>query len=435
MNISIFGLGYVGCVSAACFSEKGHKIIGVDINHKKVDLINSGKATIVENGLEEMILNARHNRLLNATTNIENAVLKSEIGIICVGTPNLGNGKLNMENVISVAKEIGLALKKKESFFTITIRSTVMPGTNSLITSIISSVSGRTPNEEFAVISNPEFLREGNAIEDFFNPPFTVIGGQSNKGIIAIRTLFSFLSAPVKLVDINIAELIKFLNNSYHALKVAFANEVGRICKGLNVDSHELMKLFIADTQLNISSKYFIPGNAYGGSCLPKDLEALNAIAHENYINVPILDAIKRSNSYHKDVLFEIIISYGYKKIGIHGLSFKNDTDDLRYSPSVELCEKLIGKGYNLSIYDANVNLSKIVGKNNELLKKALPHIDKSLSIDITEFLISCDVLVFFHESDELIKNIEHIRPDTIVIDLSRIIQLMELKYYIGICW
>ena len=417
------------------FAQEGHTVFGIDVDEKKVELINSGKATIIEEGLDSLISEGVNNGRITASTDWESAIQKSDVGIICVGTPNTNNGHLNVEHVYRVAEQIGNSLKKKNNFFTLTIRSTVTPGTNRYVKNLIEKLSGKKENIDFAVISNPEFLREGNAIEDFFNPPYTVIGGCSEKGINSVRELFSFTPTPIKVVDIQIAEMIKFLNNSYHALKVAFANEVGRICKSMNVDSYDLMELFVEDTQLNISKIYFKPGFSYGGSCLPKDLKALSLIAHDRYIQVPILRAIDNSNSLHSDYVFRLVECKNVKKIGIFGLSFKPSTDDLRFSPSLELCEKLIGKGYDVSIYDENISLSKLVGKNKDFLLKHLPHIDKLLKMNIIDFFGSCDLIVFVHNSNKILTNLKHIKEDTIIIDIAKISELAEMKFYEGVCW
>ncbi|RMZ49849.1 UDP-glucose/GDP-mannose dehydrogenase family protein [Flavobacteriaceae bacterium PRS1] len=435
MKVSVFGLGYVGSVSAGCLAKQGNAIIGVDISKNKIELINSGKAPIVEEGLEELIALGVKNKLIMATTDLSYAVSQSEVGIICVGTPNLPSGNLNMNQIHSVAKQIGTALKSKNDFYTITIRSTVMPGTNAAVSKIIEQESGKLAGKDFSVISNPEFLREGNAIDDFFEPPYTVIAGHSEKGIEVIRELFSFLATPILVVDVQIAELIKFLNNSYHAFKVAFGNEVGRLCKELNVDSYELMDLFVRDTDLNISPKYFKPGFSFGGSCLPKDLRAFNSIAHDQYINLPIFESIDKSNVVHNDFLFQMVQSKAKKKVGIVGLAFKAGTDDLRFSPSLELCEKLIGKGYEISIYDENINLSRLVGKNKDFLFTHLPHIDKLLSSNLEEFLSSNDLIVFAHNNKNVVKFKHLINNETNIIDIANISELKGMKNYEGICW
>lgn len=435
MKIAIFGLGYVGCVSAGCLSQKGHTIYGVDVNINKVNLVNSGKATIIEEGLDELINKGVAAGNIIATTDSKWAVENSEIGIICVGTPNTSNGHLNMDHILKVAEQIANTLKDKKDFYTITIRSTVMPGTNLEISNLISKITNKQKDEEFAVVSNPEFLREGNAISDFFNPPYTVIGSTSEMGIQKTKEMFSFLDAPFNVVGIEVAEMIKFLNNSYHALKVAFANEIGRLCKSLNVDSHQLMGLFVQDTQLNISHRYFKPGFSYGGSCLPKDLKAINILAHDNYVSIPILKSVSKSNQTHNEYVFDLVSAKKTNKIGVVGLSFKENTDDLRFSPSLELCESLVGKGYEIQIYDHNINLSRLVGKNKDYLFTHLPHIDNLLADDVDTFLNECELLIFTQKCSHILKKLNLINENATIIDLVNIDQLKSFPKYEGLCW
>ena len=435
MNIAIFGLGYVGCVSAGCLSQKGHNIIGVDVDSIKVNLINSGKATIIEQGLDELIYEGVNNKSIIATDDINFAVNNSDVGVICVGTPNTSYGHLNMEYITKVAEQISEVLKNKTDFYTITIRSTVTPGTNKMIGEIVSKISGKVIDIDFAVISNPEFLREGNAINDFYNPPYTVLGTNSEIGFEVAKKMFAFSDAPILKVTIEVAEMIKFLNNTFHALKVSFANEVGRLCKSLNFDSHELMSLFVKDDQLNISPKYLKPGFSYGGSCLPKDLKALNILAHDQYISMPLIRSIEKSNAAHNDFVFDLVCSKKIDKIGVLGLSFKENTDDLRFSPSLELCERLAGKGYDINIFDENINLSRLIGKNKDFLLSHLPHVNKLLSNSIEDFLSTSQLIVVVHSSPYLLKNIHKIHKDCIIIDLVNIKELQSFENYEGLCW
>ena len=435
MKIAIFGLGYVGCVSAGCLSQMGHTIYGVDVDSNKVNLVNSGKATIIEDGLDELIESGVKSGNIIATTDSKWAVENSEIGIICVGTPNTANGHLNMEYILKVSEQIANTLKEKNDFYTITIRSTVMPGTNLEISKLISKITNKQADEEFAVVSNPEFLREGNAILDFYNPPYTVIGSTSQKGIEKTKEMFSFLNAPFNVVGIEVAEMIKFLNNSFHALKVAFANEIGRLCKSLNVDSHQLMNLFVQDTQLNISHRYLKPGFSYGGSCLPKDLKAINILAHDNYVSIPILSAVSQSNKTHNDYVYDLVSSRKITKIGIVGLSFKENTDDLRFSPSLELCEVLVGKGYDIKIYDQNINLSRLVGKNKDFLFTHLPHINMLLVNNAEQFIGDSELIVFAQKCNHILDNLSLINENAVIIDLVNIEQLKSFQNYEGLCW
>jgi len=326
MKISIFGLGYVGCVGVGCLSKLGHSVIGVDINSDKICLINQGKSPVIEKGLSELIKEGLDKNLISATLKYEYAVLNSGISFITVGTPSDINGHLDISHIFAVAKQIAEVLKKKESFHVIVIRSTVNPGTNVEIGKLVEKISGRVKNKDFAVASNPEFLREGVALEDFFNPPYTLIASESKKALEILHELYKDIKGEIVEVDVSVAEIIKFVNNSFHALKISFANEIGRVCKKLNIDSAKVMEIFCKDEKLNLSPYYFKPGFAYGGSCLPKDLKALNLLAHDKYTQIPVLSSIDKSNEVHIKQAFDIMVSKGKKKIGFLGLSFKQGT-------------------------------------------------------------------------------------------------------------
>ena len=302
MNISIFGLGYVGCVSLGCLAQNGHHVIGVDVNELKVNLINEGKATIIEKDIDTIIKEQRENNNISATLDHKSAVLNSDVTIICVGTPSTNNGHLNLDYINQTAKQIGEALKEKNLFHVIVIRSTVLPGTNKKAGEIISEVSGKKRNIDFAIVSNPEFLREGSAVEDYYNPAITVLGSDCDRAIKIVESVYDDIKAPIIKTDIEVAEIIKYVNNTFHALKICFANEIGNICKKMNIDSHKVMNIFCKDTHLNISPYYFKPGFAYGGSCLPKDLKALKTISHDNYLTSPIIESIHSSNENQKRI-------------------------------------------------------------------------------------------------------------------------------------
>ena len=436
MNITIFGLGYVGCVGLGCLAENEHNLIGVDVDKIKIDLINSGKATIVEKDIDELIKTNVEKKNIRATNNSLEAVKNSDIAIICVGTPNDENGHLDMTHIYGVGKEIGEALKQKDGFYTIAIRSTVMPGTNKKLGEIISEVSKKVKNKDFAIVSNPEFLREGSAVEDFFNPPYTVIASDSQKAVEVMREVYKSIKAEIITPDVGSAELIKFVNNSFHGLKVVFANEVGRICKALGVDSRKLMELFVKDKILNISPYYFKPGFAYGGSCLPKDLKALNSIAHDKYIKLPVLSSIENSNQVHIEYALNLIMNKNKKRIGFYGISFKAGTDDLRFSPALELAERLLGKGYDVKIYDKNVHVSRLTGKNKDFIFNKLPHINEILIENADEFLKSLELLIIVNKDNEIDKILSKELKNVTIIDLIRVSENnVELKNYDGICW
>lgn len=434
MNISIFGLGYVGCVSLACLAENGHQLTGVDVAQHKNDLINRGKATIVERDIDAILSRNWESGKIAATTDARKAVVDTDISIICVGTPSDKNGHLNLDAIFETGEEIGQALKEKDRFHIVVIRSTVLPGTNLKLGKRIEKVSGKKRNEGFAVVSNPEFLREGSAVRDYYNPPVTVIGTDNKMASRTISEMYNGINAPVEVTSIGIAELIKYVNNSFHALKVSFANEVGNICKQMGIDSHELMALFCMDHQLNLSSYYLKPGFAFGGSCLPKDVRAFKTMAHDYYLESPVLNAILESNENQKRQALKMILDKKVKNIGVLGLSFKRGTDDLRYSPVVELVEILLGKGNAVLIYDKNVNISKLSGTNKVYIDEHIPHLSE-LILDDLELIIekSEAIIIAHHEPEFELINTKY--PDKHIIDLVKIQDGTSSGNYEGICW
>lgn len=433
MIISIFGLGYVGCVGMGCMAQSGHTVIGVDVAPEKVERINSGKATIVEKDIDELIANAHALKLIRATHDYKEAVLHSDISFLCVGTPSTDKGHLNLDYIYQTAKEIGEALEVKSTFHVVVIRSTVLPGTNDKLSAIIEKFSGKVRDIDFAVVSNPEFLREGTAVADYMNPPLTVLGSSCSKAIHIMQELYKNTNSPIEVVAVEVAELIKYVNNSYHALKVVFANEVGSVCKQLGVDSHEVMRIFCMDKQLNISPYYFKPGFAYGGSCLPKDLKALNTLAHDLYMETPVLNAIDESNVKHLNRVVQMIEHTQKRKIGVLGLSFKAGTDDMRNSPIVSIIENLSGKGCEVKIYDKNVALSRLIGKNKSVITEKLPHLNSMLQDSLHSVLAWAEVLVVANKEDEFKTLV--LSDNQIVIDLVRIPELEKQKNYKGLCW
>lgn len=434
MKIAIFGLGYVGCVSLGCLANKGYSVVGVDVSEKKVDLINSGKPTIIETELEDIIASCHKSGKIHATTDFKYAIKETEIAFICVGTPSLSNGHLDLNNVFQIAEQIGAGLKEKESFYTIVIRSTVTPGTNEMVGTIIAQNSGKKRDIHFAVVSNPEFLREGSAVHDYFNPALTVIGTDNPKAFEIVRNIFNQVKAPIIKTDVKEAEMIKYVNNSFHALKIAFTNEIGVIAKQLGIDSSKLMELFTLDNKLNLSSAYLKPGMGYGGSCLSKDLKGLRAIAHDHYLQTNLLNSIDESNFIHNNRAFEMVEKFQSKKVGIFGLAFKKGTDDLRFSPAVDLVEKLIGKGYEIKIFDKNVELSKILGANKSFVNEKLPHISTMLDYSIEDVIHHAQTIVLVHELKELKEHINQLQSKNIV-DLVGYTELRDNKYYTGIVW
>lgn len=435
MDISIFGLGYVGCVGAACMAKLGHRVIGYDVSENKVSLINEGRATIVEADIDEYVREARMSGRLEATMDAFYAVMNSEITFITVGTPSGENGHLNLEYIFSAARQIGEALAGKNDFHIVVIRSTVLPGTNGKVGRIIAEASGKRCGTDFAVVSNPEFLREGSAVKDYMNPPITLVGTDNAAAERKMRELYSALPGEFISTDIEVSEIMKYVNNTFHGLKIVFANEIGNICKAMGIDSHKVMEIFCKDRELNISPYYFKPGFAYGGSCLPKDSKALVTLAHDLYVDVPVIDSINPSNELQKKRAVEIIESKGKRRIGILGLSFKAGTDDLRCSPIIDVIETLFGKGYDIHIYDRNVAKSQRNNTNADYISVKLPHLHHIISDNLDEVCTAADVLVVTNKEKEFEK-IPQKYSHKVIVDLVR--QFKELDYsgnYEGISW
>lgn len=433
MNISIFGLGYVGCVGIGCLASQGHCMIGVDVSEEKVRLIQEGKPTIVEKGIVDLMHEGWRKGLVHATTNYREAVMNSDISFLCVGTPSAANGHLNLSYIYQAAEEIGRALATKNEFHIVVIRSTVFPGTNDRVCSIIEEQSGKKRDVDFAVASNPEFLREGTAVHDYLNPPITVIGCNCSQAIAVLQELYAPMGAPIEIVPVGVAEMIKYVNNSYHALKVVFANEVGSICKEVGVDAHEVMRIFCMDKQLNISPYYFKSGFAYGGSCLPKDLKGLKTLAHDLGQNTPVLNAIEESNVSLIRAVTEKIEKLGKKKIGFLGFSFKAGTDDMRNSPIVEVAASLVNGGCDIRIFDKNVSQSYLLGSNTQALSEKIPTFVSALQDDLQNVKEWADVLVISNKDaayEEMCW-----RDDQMVFDLARIPSIEGKHGYIGLWW
>lgn len=421
MEISVFGLGYVGCVSAACFATDGHNVLGVDPNSTKVNLINRGISPIVEPGLPELISGECQSGRLRATSNSAEAIAATDISFVCIGTPSAPNGSLDLRFVIRVAEEIGTALRTKGKFHLVVFRSTMLPGTmEQVVLPAISAASGKQVGKDFGLAYHPEFLREGSAISDFRNPPRTVIGEDDPQNSDVLASLYAELTAPLVRCDLRTAELVKYADNVFHALKVAFGNEIGALCRLVGVNSHQLMDIFCLDTKLNLSSIYLKPGFAFGGSCLPKDLRALTYLARKLDLQTPVLEATLTSNTEHKRRALALVTALGRKKIGLLGLSFKEGTDDLRESPTVELVEQLIGKGYSVSIYDRYVALAQLMGANKAYIAQEIPHIASLLVPDISTLLSTSEVIVVTKRSAEYADVLKQLRPDQIVVDLVR---------------
>lgn len=439
MKISIFGLGYVGCVSGACLAELGHDVIGVDTNPVKVNMINHGQSLIIEKDLPEIMERVVAIKKFMATTDWEEAINTTEIAFVCVGTPSNKNGSLSLEYIKRVAQQIGKALTKKDEYFILCIRSTVLPGTvEGEVIPILEAQSRKKAGINFDVCMVPEFMREGSSVYDFFNPPKTVIGERNKRSGEIVAELFNNINAPLIRTEIKIAEMVKYADNAFHALKVTFANEIGSICKEVGCDSHKVMDIFCKDNKLNLSPYYLKPGFAFGGSCLPKDLRAITFKSKSLDIATPVLDAILESNRKQILKIIKKLQEFKGHSIGFLGLSFKAGTDDLRESPIVEVIEALIGKGFTVSIYDRHVSVAKLVGANKEYIEKEIPHISSLMCASPQEVIHNSHVIVVSnHESDfkEAIENA--ITEKQIVIDLVRITanaSLIKGDYY-GISW
>jgi GDP-mannose 6-dehydrogenase len=395
MRIGIYGMGYVGAVSAACFADAGHHVTGIDVSSEKVDQINQGKSPIVEPGLGALLERSVSQGRLRATSRTAEAVEGTDLSLICVGTPSMRNGDLDLQYLEAVCREIGSALRNRSVYHTVVVRSTVMPGTvRQVVVPILEAASGKVAGQDFGVAMNPEFLREGTAIKDFGEPPMTVIGEFDTVSGESVAALYNQLPAPLMRRDLEVAELVKYACNAWHATKITFANEIGQIAKAVGVDGREVMEIVCLDRKLNISSHYMRPGFAFGGSCLPKDLRALNYRAGALGIEVPMLGSLIRSNNTMIERAVDMIASYGEKRLGLLGLSFKAGTDDLRESPLVELAETLLGKGYKLSIFDRNVEYARVHGANKEYINSRIPHVSSLLKTDIEDVLRDSEVIV-----------------------------------------
>ncbi len=435
MGISIFGLGYVGCVSLGCLAKNGHNVIGVDISETKVGQINAGKATIIEKDVNEIIAGERAAGRISATTDGISAVINSDISIVAVGTPSTDKGHLDLQYIFRVAENIGEALKKKTSFHIIAIRSTIMPGTCDKFADIVEKISEKKRNVDFAIVDNPEFLREGTAVHDYFNPPLTLIGSDNRKAAETIAELYKQLPAEIIITELKIAEIMKYINNTYHALKISFANEIGNICTEVGVDSFKVMDIFCKDKHLNISPYYFKPGFAFGGSCLPKDLKGLQTLAHDMYVEVPVIDSINKTNEIQIQRAVKFIYKYWNKKLGFLGLSFKAGTDDLRNSPTVTVIEALLGKGCDITIYDKNINLAVLTGTNKEYIDSRIPHLATLLTNDSEQLINDCDVIIINTKEPEFLRLVDKLKGK-IIVDFVRLDEsLLDKNNYFGINW
>jgi GDP-mannose 6-dehydrogenase len=438
MNVSVFGLGYVGSVSAASFAADGHTVVGVDVKADKVASLNEGRSPIVEKGLDELIRTAAADGSLRATTSTADAVNATELSLLCVGTPSRKNGSLDLSYLERVCEQIGEALARKSGYHVVVVRSTVLPGTtHDLVIPTLEKASGRKYGDGFGVTVNPEFLREGTAIHDFRHPPLTLVGHNYRSDAAPTEALYARVDAPMVNTSIRTAEMIKYASNTWHALKVCFANEIGNLCKRVEIDSHEVMDIFCRDEKLNLSSYYMKPGFAFGGSCLPKDVRALQYRAKEVDLDMPVIQSILASNQLQIQHALNQVMESGKKRVGLLGFSFKAGTDDLRESPIVILAEALLGKGYELRIYDRNVSIARLVGANKEYINTQIPHLASLLCEDIEDVLAHSDVIVVGNNAPEFSEALRRTRPDQTIVDLVRVkADRADIPgQYQGICW
>jgi GDP-mannose 6-dehydrogenase len=437
LKISIFGLGYVGAVSAGCLAQDGHQVIGVDPNRTKVDLVNQGTTPIVEKDIGEILAAAVREGRLSATTDVAQAVRDTEISLICVGTPSQLNGNLDLSYVRRVCEEIGGALRQKKGFHVVVARSTMLPGSmRQVVIPTLEQASGKKAGVDFGVCNNPEFLREGTAVHDYYHPPKTVIGESDRRAGDVLVQLYANMKAPLVRTSIETAEMVKYTDNVWHALKVGFANEIGNLCKALGIDSHQVMEIFCQDTKLNLSPYYLKPGFAFGGSCLPKDVRALTYKGKALDVPLPILNAILPSNELQVQRAVDLVMAQGKRRVGVLGFSFKAGTDDLRESPMVEVIERLLGKGYELRIYDRNVNMAALTGANRDYILNHIPHISR-IMVDSTHHVMDfAETIVVGNGAAEFREAVKAAAPHQAVIDLVRVAEQGQLAgRYEGICW
>ncbi len=438
MKISIFGLGYVGAVSLACLSRDGHDVVGVDIEVAKLDLIKSGKTPVVEEGMVDLMAQAAASGRVSVTTDAKQAVLATEISLVCVGTPSAANGSQDQGAVLRLAEQIGLALAQKNEPHVVVFRSTLVPGTvEDVLRPIIERASGKKDGVDFFLCFQPEFLREGSSIRDYDKPPFTIVGANHAYPAERLQALFGHLPSKFLKTSVRAAEMMKYCCNNFHALKITFANETARLCGALGVDAFEVMDLVCQDTQLNISKAYLKPGFAFGGSCLPKDLRATTYLAKTHDLELPMLSGILPSNRQHLDMALDKLLALGKRKIGFIGLSFKTGTDDLRESPLVTLAEQLIGKGMQLSIYDPEVHLASLLGANRSFVQKHLPHIGEMLKAELADVVAESEVLVMGLAGADIAQAVAELaRPDQYVLDLVMLPNKAQFKASVqGLCW
>jgi GDP-mannose 6-dehydrogenase len=438
MNISIFGLGYVGAVSLACLARDGHSVIGVDIDPAKLELIRSGNTPVVEEGMVELMARVAASGRVSVTTDVSQAVLGSDLSLICVGTPSASNGSQDQSAMLKLAHELGRAMRDKSGGHVFVFRSTLVPGTvEDVLKPIVERESGKNSGRDFDVCFQPEFLREGTSIRDYDRPPFTVVGAGTEAPVARLRELFGHLPCEFYATSIRAAEMVKYCCNNFHALKITFANETARLCEALGVDAFQVMELLCKDRQLNISPAYLKPGFAFGGSCLPKDLRATLYLAKTRDVELPMLGNVLGSNRVHVEHAIAKVLASGRRRVGMIGLSFKSGTDDLRESPLVQIAEQFIGKGLSLLVYDPEVHLSRLLGANRRFIEQHVPHIGSLMREDIESVIAGSEFLVVGLSAPRIFEALaRHVREDQIILDLVNIPKTQALRgKVIGLCW
>jgi GDP-mannose 6-dehydrogenase len=438
MNVSIFGLGYVGAVSLACLARDGHTVIGVDIDDAKLALIRAGKTPVVEEGMVELMAKVAASGRVTVTNDVAQAVMQTELSLICVGTPSAANGSQNQSAIVSLAHDLGRAIREKAAGHVFVFRSTLVPGTvEDVLRPIIEQESGKREGRDFHVCFQPEFLREGTSIKDYDKPPFTIVGASTTVPASKLRGLFGHLDCEFCVTSIRSAEMVKYCCNNFHALKITFANETARLCEALGVDPFQVMDLVCKDRQLNISPAYLKPGFAFGGSCLPKDLRATAHMAKMRDVDLPVHASIMSSNRTHIDHAIAKVLETGKRRIGMIGLSFKTGTDDLRESPLVLLAEHFIGKGLAVQVYDPDVHLSRLLGANRRFIEQHVPHIGSLMHSEIEAVVAESDVIVVGLNNRHIFEKLEqHARKDQIILDLVRIPDGYQMRAQVlGLCW
>lgn len=438
MRISIFGLGYVGAVSLACLARDGHQVVGVDVDPHKLDLIRSGRSPIVEEGIQELMEKVVDSGQVRVTDSAQDAVRDTELSFVCVGTPSNPNGSQDMAALRRVMTEIGRALAGKRERHTVVLRSTAQPGTlEEVVRPLLEEHSGRQSDRDFALCFQPEFLREGTSIKDYDNPPLTIVGARDAEAVEPVRRIFGHLPCEFVVTSVGVAELMKYACNAFHALKITFANEMGRVSRSVGVDARQVMDLVCRDTRLNISPAYMKPGFAFGGSCLPKDLRALNYLGKVRDLTLPMMGSLLGSNRAHIDHALEMVMVPGVRRVGLVGLSFKAGTDDLRESPLVAVAERLIGKGYQLRIYDPEVNVSRLLGANKRFIQETIPHFETLMVTDIRQALADAQVALVSVGGPNVIAALaEHTNEELAVVDLVGLPrEKIKCARYSGVCW